>query len=867
MKTYLLTILSVFLLFISISHASNSRDNVCSKVKSRYKTNFHSFAKNEPFNPQNKIGLKSASNITIPFPPGTPFIQKFSSAIIVDNIGRKWLGFKAGVVNYKNGTWSQFYNVANNSLPSNDVRCIHQAGNDIVVGTADGISIFNGSSWQIYNSSNTIMNPSEVVNSISSYYGKLYIGTNHGIFIKDGSVWSNLTPSNSQLIGSIVNSIDISPSGVVWVATSSGLSCINGTSFTNYSTSNGTLPNNSVKTIKIDLDNNVWISIESFGVYKLMTSSFVDSRDIYKPYKFELFTNYWLAKIPDGGIAFICDMGFVELGDGLTIYDNVEIGLFCYENDTLWNIDNATSYLQKINHEPKEILFDLNYLDTNNLFMGMASSGVLFWQDHNYILNEMPKNSGISALYSGNLWIGGKDANDSLHIVAEMYQTYGPEWSAGPIMDSVYYDSELVKWNKVWKVSKAEIDFHINNWWKANYVLPNSILNWPGDGDTSKGQMRHLAPYFDLNGNWFYDPQNGDYPLIRGDQALFFVFNDSRNEHNESLGEKLGVEVHAMAYEFYYPSDSALNNTMFLNYRIYNRSQNDYHDLYISSFTDIDVGSASDDKIGCDTTLSSIFGYNGDNFDASSTGEIYYGAYPPAVGVTFLNHQMGSFMPVRDMPTPFFPEASIDFYNYQKATWNDGTHLCYGGFGHPSYGSTNTACNFAFPGDLGDTSQWTDLNSNIASERRTLTNFGPFNFPAGESACFDLAYVFAREYEDTLFYASVDVLKQRIQQVRNFYDNNIIQNCLDYNTSIPEIQQFNNDYLKIYPNPSSHIVVLETGSDGEKQIVITDLSGRNIFSSTMKRKEIVDLTSLPAGIYIINVAFDGCNLSSKIVKQ
>jgi hypothetical protein len=61
---------------------------------------------------------------------------------------------------------------------------------------------------------------------------------------------------------------------------------------------------------------------------------------------------------------------------------------------------------------------------------------------------------------------------------------------------------------------------------------------------------------------------DGDYPLIRGDQALFFIFNDDRNVHSETQGNKLKAEIHGMAYVFDLPGDTAFNNTIFMNYKI-----------------------------------------------------------------------------------------------------------------------------------------------------------------------------------------------------------------------------------------------------------------------------------------------------------
>lgn len=814
-----------------------------------------------------KGGSKSITSIPLPFPQGTTTTQKLSTSLIVDNNGRKWVGSKYGVIYYKNGSWSQFYNVASNSLPSNEVTCLHQAGNDIVVGTANGIAIYNGSTWQIYNSSNTIMQASEVVNDISSYYGKLYIATNHGIYTKNGNIWSVIKPSNSQLPDSLINNIEISPSGEIWVASTKGITRVTGSNYTHFNTANNTLPGNNVKSVIVDNNNNTWITIVDQGIFKLVNSTFVNAISLYKPYQWELYTNHFLIKLPSGGVGSSSNIGFIELGQDFKFYVSTSYRFYGYENDTLWNIGSFAENLEKIVNEPKDIQYSLNYLDTNNLYMGLANTGMLFWQNEELSLSKTPKTGNLTTLYCGNLWVGGKDANNDLRIVGDIYQPIGRDWSVGPIMDPAYQDSEIGKWNKVWKISKAEIDYHNSHWWTAGYIAPNSILSWPGDGDTLKGQMNHVAPYHDINANGKYDPLNGDYPVIRGDQALFFIFNDMTNDHISTGGEKLGVEIHAMAYEFYKPSDSALQNTMFLNYRIFNRSQNNYHDLYISSFTDIDIGKSNDDKIGCDTNLSAIFGYNGDNYDGSAMYPDYYGNKPPAMGVTYLNQEMSSVIPILDYPTPFFPESDTDFYNYQKATWNDGTHLCYGGFGHPTLGSTSTPCNFAFPGELGNNSQWTDLQSNTPGERRILVNFGPFNFPSGASACYDIAYTYARDYQDTLFYSSVSILKQRIEQIQDFYDNNISQNCLDYNTSLPELQLLDDETLKIYPNPASRVVIVETSSTDEKTVTISDISGKNIISLKMTNKEIIDLTPLPSGIYIITIKKGESQISSKIVKQ
>ena len=53
----------------------------------------------------------------------------------------------------------------------------------------------------------------------------------------------------------------------------------------------------------------------------------------------------------------------------------------------------------------------------------------------------------------------------------------------------------------------------------------------------------------------------------------------------------MGLEIHGMVYAFDAPDDEALNNTVFFNYKIFNRSQKDYHDTYIAVWDDMDIGS------------------------------------------------------------------------------------------------------------------------------------------------------------------------------------------------------------------------------------------------------------------------------------
>jgi len=252
------------------------------------------------------------------------------------------------------------------------------------------------------------------------------------------------------------------------------------------------------------------------------------------------------------------------------------------------------------------------FLDINNINALFNAAGSHFWDANGTgdAMFEVPKGSGLNTMFTSDIWIGGLDSNDSLHLAAQIYRSGGnnEDFWAGPIMDAMQYSSTQDSiWNHLWKVHKCDIDSHIAYWNQPGYVAPQVIIDWPAHGDVSLGQAYNLAPFFDRTGDNIYDPYDGDYPLIKGDQAIYIIRNDDRNIHTESGGKKLRIEIHEMAYAFNCPADSALWNTIFVNYKIINRSNNAYDSTYIGIHGDMDIGCYTDDYIGCDVQRGSFF--------------------------------------------------------------------------------------------------------------------------------------------------------------------------------------------------------------------------------------------------------------------
>ena len=362
---------------------------------------------------------------------------------------------------------------------------------------------------------------------------------------------------------------------------------------------------------------------------------------------------------------------------------------------------------------------------------------------------EVPAGSGKETIYQHALWFGGLDADSALHLAAMRFCQNGQDYGMGPLKTadgSIDLFTQL-KYHHIWNLTRAEIDQFVANHGNAGYQIPEDILTWPAHGDA--GYASNLAPFVDVNGDGQYNPAAGDYPDIKGDQCLFFIFNDYRT-HFESEGTPLNLEVHAMVYGFDAPNDEALNNTVFVNYKLFNRSANNYHNTYLGLWTDWDLGYSWDDYVGCDVQRNSCFAYNGRANDGS--GEAWaYDDNPPVQVVTLLNGPdnlgMTGFMYHNNSnDVNGDPQNANEYYNLLQSLWRDGNHLQYGGSGYPGMeGTVGPECNYMYPG-LTDPDHhdfdWTEETAgNEPNDRRGLASVGPFDFPAGGMKELDYALI------------------------------------------------------------------------------------------------------------------------------
>jgi len=307
------------------------------------------------------------------------------------------------------------------------------------------------------------------------------------------------------------------------------------------------------------------------------------------------------------------------------------------------------------------------YMELNNVRAMIHTAGNL-WQvpGQNFSQYEVPKNSGIMALFTAALWLGGTDINNQLKLAALRYRN-GQDYWTGPL-SKVYaetnyetcesYDQhyittqdmirEFVAWRQA-GIDDNENGTNTQNVLFPGYEVPEIIQNWPAHGDVSAGQDYYLAPFYDNNDDGTYNWQDGDYPWhdinrtkectvdrtvsLYGDINFWWVMNDKGNIHTETGADPIGMEIRAQAFAF--ASNDEVNNMTFYNYELINRGTQTLYDTYFGFFTDGALGDPYDDYVGCDVNRGLAYYYNGDNFDGDNSGYKGYGTSPPAVGVDF----------------------------------------------------------------------------------------------------------------------------------------------------------------------------------------------------------------------------------------
>ena len=455
------------------------------------------------------------------------------------------------------------------------------------------------------------------------------------------------------------------------------------------------------------------------------------------------------------------------------------------------------------------------WLNINNVRTRINGGGDMWWDlpGGTGAKYYIPANGSATSLFAGSLWIAGLDINNQLKCACQRFRGYGNDFWTGPLtLKGANIDAvTCAQWDQIWKITRDQVDEFLNHWDEEKnqlilddgYTLPKVIAEWPAHpekvGGTTQGVSHYMAPFFDRDGDGEYDPNNGDFPyydinnelchtkiptmeeeyegsvhgsiladqVLKGDQTLWWVFNDKGNSHSESQGESIGLEIRGQAFGF--STNDEINNMSFCSYEIINRSTYVLTNTYFCPWTDTDLGYGWDDYVGCDVHRGLGYCYNGNAIDGSGEPEAY-GDQPPAIGVDFFQ---GPYMDADQLDNPKYsftvsvsinidpvtgdtlsvvydttgyiqlcdesingvnfgngivdderfgmrrflyhnntgghlgdPSKAPEYYNLLRGYWKDGNRMQYGGNAYPgAAGTVGPACDFMFPSDT-DPCNW-----------------------------------------------------------------------------------------------------------------------------------------------------------------
>ncbi len=321
----------------------------------------------------------------------------------------------------------------------------------------------------------------------------------------------------------------------------------------------------------------------------------------------------------------------------------------------------------------------------------------------------------------------------------QKYRIYRVRPDVGPntpfaLVQSKIQSGEVANISRYEKYSAEDIyDQYIADWngWPAALGAPFSY-----GLDPAGNQRSAPAPY---------DPRY-DIPGHPGaDQTLWYVANDMDTVLTNGIGGSppIGLEIQRTIWGYH--RAGPIDQVIFISTLLINKSGSAIDSMFISQFSDPDIGDAGDDLAGCDTLRNLGFAYNGEPLDA------VYGSGVPAAGFTFLqgpivpspsdsaifrlkrragyrNLRMSAF-------EVFFPVFSFDPLSIDARYLYNVMNGVIGNSGSPMIDPvTQLPTKFFAPGDPLSRTGWIDGSFGMTpQDRRMYQSAGPFTMAAGDT--------------------------------------------------------------------------------------------------------------------------------------
>lgn len=452
----------------------------------------------------------------------------------------------------------------------------------------------------------------------------------------------------------------------------------------------------------------------------------------------------------------------------------------------------------------------IQFLRANQVKATFSNAGDLFSDgnfDGGFAVPYVPGQPEVHTILAASLIVAGLDNTGDLRVsgVGYRYSDNQTDYIAGPLDDETGepLPDGCANFDRIWQVRRYEVlqvlqDFADNG--QIDQPIPQGIRTWPGRGNPLFAEAmgfelpdQDLAPFFDRNDNGLYEPNQGDYPLatedmtdVIPDQFIWTVFNDVGNNHPFIPSEPLGVEVHLMAYGFNCSDNLDLSRTVFTRHKVMLKGDSDMTDFIAGYWFDADLGCHTDDYLGTDSTLNTVYYYNGDAVDGEDgcicpQGVNTYCETPPVQAITVLNKPLYRSMAflagwIDGPPATSNPETAPDYYHYLRGFWRSGEPLTVGGYGY-NPGIMTPVANHVFFDDPTDPDGWSMNTENLGPvDIRTIFSTPPENLSTGASTVVDMAFSFHQE-SDASHLQQVGVMQQALPLLQEAFDSNFEQVC------------------------------------------------------------------------------------------
>ena len=510
---------------------------------------------------------------------------------------------------------------------------------------------------------------------------------------------------------------------------------------------------------------------------------------------------------------------------------------------------------------------------------------------------EFPKGSGKTTVFqSGLLW--GAKVNNMILVGGSVYRS---GMTPGRIFKDGSAENPSASNVRVYRVRPD---------YKTNGLLTEQSL---GEGtveeiraqyekDWNEWPVSDGAPFIDKNGNGIYEPTIDIPGYENADQTLWHVANDQNAiAVNYFIGSQpIGVEEQVTAWA-YKSNNDYLNNTIFRKYKLINKSNNTFTNMYVCLFSDIDLGATTEnyaaDLCGSDSSLN--LGYN---YYAANHVNAQYGTNPPSVGFVLLQGPMisGSIVDQamfdgRKISGKLNLQMTAFFHFYcgdtsyvcpQQGNYSEGTLAWYNYF-QGMQTTRHTTQLFKLPDQLGGTvtkytlsgdpltgSGWVDGVYHHEGDRYINIVSGPFDMAPGATQEVVYAEVGAQGQDRS---DAVKVLKEYAASLALDYKDSLylhqITTDVEETRSVPVPTQFS--LHQNYPNPfnPSTTISYDLPTAGFVSLKIYDFLGREIttlvneyqqagnYHKTFSTSEL----NLSSGVYFCELRAGGLIQTKKMI--